>query len=175
MKNKSYTSTQTGKVQPWRAYEIDYKFNTGDFFEKKSIQNKLDLLYRIHVTRWVNNEGWNYSKHSGAYEINALYRNKNNVEVSFVAYSATEPVNQTSFLFMNKVAKKFYLNNKLGKSKLPLKPHLEWSVVEELISNTSENTSVGGLRDAFSWSKTMTVREAKELFGYLGINIIFPH
>ncbi len=174
--NRSYKSRKTAQVESVTAYEKDFK-SPGQFVEEDA-EDEICLMVEMWPgmydgKRWIDQGATD----NEAFAVCIYYKNQKQIDVSFSAECGKGAHLKQSFDFVREAAQKFFLLNQfiLKEQKEELKwIHEEptWEDVESVISEHTR-TSVD-LRDGNSWSKTMTLVEAKELFEYLGIGIDFP-
>lgn len=174
----SYTSRITSNVKSYITYEKDFT-NPGQFIEEED-SLEISLMTEI-FPGWFDGKKW-VTKSDDSYHIYLYYQNKNHVNIYFAAsLQSTENV-KGAWVLVKEAAKKFFLVNdffslehynrkyRLGSPN----PDASWEEVEFLIGKYFNHLEEKDIREGNSWSKTMTVDEARELFKYLKIEIDFP-
>ncbi len=171
MKNRSYTSSSTGNVKPYRTYEKDFN-NPGDFKEVIRF-NKINFQVSLYSGKLQGGK-WIHINVTDGYQITVRYHNRNHIEVNLDAYSVADEKMKETIDFIKNAAKIFYLVNNYVKndSSLILKAHLKWETIEKVIQKTEPGTTTR--REALSWSKIMDIVEAKSLLDHLKITVAFP-
>ncbi len=177
--NNSYSSDETKDTNPCKMFENDFSRTPGQFTEEES-GGEINLMCSIFPGQY-NGERWSGEKGSDddAYQIHIYYHSKKRVYVILDAtHNFTKKEDKLkSFEVVKKAAKKFFLKNHLLKSEpLASKWALEkptWKDIEQAIIDCAINNS-DSQHLSLSWSKVMTMDEAKDLFDYLRIPINFP-
>ena len=172
----NYESQTTAEVKSYINYEKDFE-DPGQFTEE-DVDNEICLMTMLWPGKYDGKQWIEQSDTDNeSYMIYLYYYNKNNVNVGFDAsYGQVEGL-QKSFDFVKTAAKKFFLINvdfsrkELGRD-FP-KEKTTWEEIEKLIAKIKSASR--DVRTGNSWSKKMTLAEAKKLFDYLKIGVDFPH
>jgi hypothetical protein len=200
--NENYVDDTTSSVRPYRQFEQDFT-SPGAFIEETDYEptTVIRLVHNLYPGKF-NGRKWENQIDSDddSYCIQLVYRNRNQIEVNFDADYGSRGM-KTSFAFVESAAKLFYLKNEvfeqsttlsiwvdektkidwfLNEISLPSsKKQMTWVIYKRLIAQQLQRAKQdsfrnGDLRYGHSWSKTMTVKEAKKLFTYLKIKVQFP-
>jgi hypothetical protein len=174
--NNDYLTDANASIKPYLGFDKDFR-NPGDF-QKTDADNEICLLATIWPGMYNGNKWLHQTKSDNdSYMIAICYRNKNHVQVIFDASYDTGENMRKSFNFVKKAAKKFFLKNLLiDKGDYPrgwISKSPEWKDIEEYLAKVKNLSD--DLRTGNSWDKLMTVAEAKELFEYLKIKVVFPY